>query len=125
MIDHDSRDHTLYFLNSYMNRALFNQFDAINTYLIERTQDLNDENHYNFTLEQAYASDKLNRYKSITQELVTRSLISLRANPRSLPTEIKRFLFIDGELKTIFSIFNGIQYSTIYSIISVYSFNFA
>jgi len=109
-IEHDSQKATY----NYFRRTLLNEYDLpkrdyINNFLKNKTTKLSNEYHYNPN-KFKYYNDQYNSNKNmLIKNFTTRSLLSIRANPKSLSTNIKRSLFIDGELKTVYKLEKEIE----------------
>ena len=102
-IEHDSKKYLVKYLKNVEVLKKLDQSSLISTFLNEKSSLVSNELHYSPIAKQdygVYADSK----DMIAEEVVTRSLISIRANPKSLPTNIKRTLFIDGELKTLYKL---------------------
>jgi len=95
------RDYLVRSLLAYPSVSTRDNIDAL---VFDIDQSLAADDHYTPSILQTYGSDPIESYEAVTTELTTRSLISLRANPKSMPTEIKRLLFVDGELKTFYQL---------------------
>ena len=105
MLDHDSKDNVCdYLASSYLVNPLLSHQQDISTFLSDKKEWVNEDKHYKGKMFTSFGSDPVQSNEAMTTEITTRSLISLRANPKSMPTEVKRLLFIDGELKTFYQL---------------------
>lgn len=105
MLDYHAKDNTCdYLARSYIVDPTLPHQEVISTFVSDRKEWISRDNHYTPKMTKTYGSDPIESMEAMTTEITTRSLISLRANPKSMPTEVKRLLFIDGELKTFYQL---------------------
>lgn len=105
MIEYHTKENVCSYIcrSELSNPSLTNRIEVLDL-IASVEEDLRDARHYTPSILQTYGSNPIDSNDAITTELTTRSLISLRANPKSMPTEVKRLLFLDGELKTFYQL---------------------
>ena len=105
MLDHHAKENACdYLAHSYIVDPSLPYQSDIFKFVTDRKEWIDGDKHYTAKMTRAYGSDPMESIDAITTEITTRSLISLRANPKSMPTEVKRLLFIDGDLKTFYQL---------------------
>ena len=105
MLDHHAKENVAHYLaHSYIINPALSHQQEMNNFIEDKKEWVRDEKHYKSKMMTSYGFDPIESQDAMTTEIATRSLISLRANPKSMPTEVKRLLFLDGELKTFYQL---------------------